>query len=227
MRYQYKLERPIEDYRPTYSKKVFSAAEARAEYNRLRSIANKRLERLKASEYADSSMGSRSVFAAPPKGATSTEIRKVLYDVAKFVNAKTSTVSGQKDALQKFVETMNDEEHGYYFINSQNARDFGKFMEKARRHSKERRAPQIYEAIALFEEAVRKRADMNSVLKAFDYYLEDVSRVPDETERRKKEVEAEKNRAKISKKLKERAEEYERKRRIDRRGAKRRGRRRR
>ena len=61
------------------------------------------------------------------------DLRKALYDVARFLSTKTSTVTGARKAQSEFVKTMN--EMGYSFINKQNAQQFGEFMREVKKHA--------------------------------------------------------------------------------------------
>ena len=159
------------NYEPANSAFVFTPKEARAEYARLRKIANRRLERLGASEFANSRTYQNwsSGFEALPPDAPERDIRKALYDVGRFVNLKTSSVTGARAAREKFVGKM--QELGYDFINKSNAQQFGEFMREVKTH-------QTYkgydsERVAeLFGKLTYKRIDREDAAKYFEFWLE-------------------------------------------------------
>lgn len=159
------------NYEPANSAFVFTPKEARAEYARLRKIANRRLERLGASEFANSRTYQNwsSGFEALPPDAPERDIRKALYDVGRFVNLKTSSISGARKARQEFIETMH--ERGYTFINKGNAAKFGDFMAAVKTH-------QTYKGYdservaALFGLLTYKRIDPEDAAKFFEFWLE-------------------------------------------------------
>ena len=83
------------NYELQNSAQVFTVREARAEYSRLRKIAQKRLARLGASEFSTSTtfQNWQRGFSALERGAPERTVRKALYDVARFLNLRTSSVS--------------------------------------------------------------------------------------------------------------------------------------
>lgn len=158
------------NYEPANSAFVFTPKEARAEYNRLRKIANRRLERLGASEFANSRTYQNwsSGFEALPPDAPERDIRKALYDVGRFVNLKTSSVTGARAAQKAFIETMQD--RGYTFINKSNAEDFGEFMREVKTHSTYRGYDS--ERVAnLYKKAKEKRISAEDMAKNFEFWL--------------------------------------------------------
>ena len=130
---------PSEIYGAGMSEKFFSDKEARAEYARLRKIANRRIARMEKAGYGNSRVMKR--FGGgfqSMRGAKIEDVREQLGDVAYFFERKTSSVTGQRAARRKFIETMH--ELGYDFINSENAGRFGDFMEAAKQHYGNRNA---------------------------------------------------------------------------------------
>lgn len=81
-------------------------ASIRHTYSEMRSIANKRLGRLSKSEFRDSAAyqqhrGGFQKLADIPKA----DLAKAFHDVQKFLAAKTSTVSGQRERRDKIIES--------------------------------------------------------------------------------------------------------------------------
>lgn len=159
------------NYEPANSAFVFTPKEARAEYARLRKIANRRLERLGASEFANSRTYQNwsSGFEALPPDAPERDVRKALYDVGRFVNLKTSSISGSRKAQAEFIKTMH--ERGYGFINKNNAAKFGEFMREVKTHStyKGYDSERVAE---LFGTLTYKRIDQEDAAKYFEFWLE-------------------------------------------------------
>lgn len=158
------------NYEVANSAFVFTPKEARAEYARLRKIANRRLERLGASEFANSTTYQNwsSGFEALPRDAPEREIRKALYDVGRFVNLKTSSVSGAREARQKFVEKM--QELKYTFVNESNAKEFGDFMKAVKTH--ETYKGYDSERVAkLFGKLKEKRISTEDAAEYFEYWM--------------------------------------------------------
>lgn len=107
-------------------------ATARREYQRLRRIAEKRLARLGASEFADSEAYRRNVGTFTPLSQVSgnRELGALLYQVRNFLDARRSSVTGQRAIIREQLETLH--KHGYTFVNKSNLKAFGDFMEAAR-----------------------------------------------------------------------------------------------
>ena len=146
--------------------KTISDRELRKEYSRLRSIARKRLERFEGTEWTDTQVYKLNVGVYKPlKEITSNrELRHLFSDVARFVMAETSSVSGLERQRREAVQTLND--RGYDFVTKDNYRQFADFMEYARVSNLNR----MYDSkrIADFYEAAEKRNMSNEELrKAF------------------------------------------------------------
>lgn len=158
------------NYEPANSAFVFTPKEARAEYARLRKIANRRLERLGASEFANSRTYQNwsSGFEALPPDAPERDIRKALYDVGRFVNLKTSSVSGARKAQAEFIETMH--ERGYDFVNKSNAQEFGEFMRDVKTH-KTYKGYDSERVVMLFGKLKEKRIDTKDAAEYFEYWM--------------------------------------------------------
>ena len=156
-------------YQPGMSENLFSDREARAEYARLRKVANRRIARMEKAGYGSSAIMRRYGGGFESlRGASAAAIRERLGDVASFLEKKTSSVTGQRRAVQRFVETM--QELGYDFINKKNADRFGRFMEAAKRHYGNKKAFDSEQIISLFEQAEQKKIAPEIVAENFDYW---------------------------------------------------------
>lgn len=159
------------NYELQNSAQVFTVREARAEYSRLRKIAQKRLARLGASEFSTSTTFQNwgSGFATLSKGASERTIRKALYDVARFLNLKTSSVSGARKARKQFVSAMR--ERGYTFINARNADEFGQFMKEVKKHE-DYRGRDSEQLVELYKMAKQKNISPLSLARNYEKWLQ-------------------------------------------------------
>lgn len=146
-------------------------AELRAEYSRLRAIANKRLAAFARSEFRETQIyqvnAGRFVPLAELPNRTALIYR--LSSLGHFVASQYGSVTGQRRIRAATLETLH--ERGYTFVNRQNYLAFGRFMEWAR----ENKLDEIYdsERIAeLFSLAEKKRVGADELRKGFDYYME-------------------------------------------------------
>ena len=159
----------IYDYFPEVARSRMSKKEARAEYARLRKIANRRLEAL--SRYYPKSeiyRRYRKGFAALDREEKAGRIYKKLYEVARYLSAKEGSVSGQRTARKRQLETLR--EHGYTFVNKGNLDDFNEFWRTVRAHNVVR-GSQSEDVVELFAKAKKAKVDPQKVARAFDKYM--------------------------------------------------------
>lgn len=167
------LQGGIMSYRLDMQAQVFTPSEARAEYARLRREANRRLEVLGRSEFANMpAYQNRGNYEALERGASEREVRKALYDVARFLNLKTSSLQGARRSRREFVESMH--EAGYDWINASNAADFGKFMGAVQKH-KEAKGYDSDQIAELFHTARNKRIDTDTLAADFEFWLDHIN----------------------------------------------------
>lgn len=134
------LKYPSAVYNPE-ALKTLQEAEVRKEYQRLRSIAQKRGKRISESEWGtDPITGTASrqwwKFQQLPRMSelTPSELRANLSNIAQFLSSDTSSVSGLNAARDKALATLHrhDKEGSLLFITKENFSEFGRFMEYAR-----------------------------------------------------------------------------------------------
>lgn len=77
------------------------------EYNRLSKVADNRLERLKASEYADD-ISARTDYRIDPNTANKSTLAKALHNVAGVASYDIFTITGQKEKRSKWESRMVD-----------------------------------------------------------------------------------------------------------------------
>lgn len=143
-----------------------SEKEIRDEYRRLRNIANKRIERLKRAGYTDTQAYLRNAGAyKSPSSYTMAELQYKLYQISKFVSAKSSTVSGMRLIEKQMLEKLHEKDLGRIT----NLQEFGDFMDWARAKYKysefdSERAAEVY------NEAKRRKIDIEEIKKDYELY---------------------------------------------------------
>lgn len=156
--------------------KVATDREIRKEYTRLRDIAQKRVKRLGESEFSRGKAYQRNKHGfltlaqmtkdgSLMRGVFSDEIKKLV----AFLSAKTSTVSGSREARQKSLESLRS--HGYDFVDEGNIYDFGQFMEQFRAEYG-RNARGSGDAVELFETMEQKGIDPSEIEGEFWFWFE-------------------------------------------------------
>lgn len=148
---------------------VWTDSAVRAEYSRLRDIAQKRLKRLAKSEPMSYAYRANVGQYAPAREQTTEEIRMQLPTLAKFIAAKTGSVSGIRAQRRKTVNTFR--EHGYKFINLNNLAAFGEFMESFRSKKGKTRAYGSFDAVELWEFTQENNIDPERVKNKFAQWL--------------------------------------------------------
>lgn len=143
-----------------------SEKEIRDEYRRLRNIANKRIDRLARAGYTDTQTYLRNAGVyKSPSNYTMAELKYKLYQISKFVSAKSSTVSGMRSIEKEAIETL--QEKGLLRI--KNLQEFGDFMGWVRTRYKNsdfdsERAAEVY------NEAKRRSIDIEEIKKDYELY---------------------------------------------------------
>lgn len=167
----------------------FSLREARAEYSRLRKIASKRLARMEKSAYGSSDIFRRYAgrFAPLPRGASEERVRKMLYEVARFTERKTGSISGMKASRRAQVEAM--QEQGYDWINEGNINAFNDYMERIKKFVAAHQLDSD-RAVEMFREAEEASLDPMEVAEDFEDYLAGIKTIPEPPEPDEDEDEA-------------------------------------
>ena len=150
---------------------ILTETEMRKEYSYLRSIANKRLSRFPGTEFEEAQSYRRNVGKFVPLSEISSkrELILKLYDVKKFTTAKSSSVSGLRAMQRQALETAR--ERGLTWLNKNNLKAFGEFMEEARvkGYAKLYGSERIAE---LFGTATKKGLDPQKLFEDFSYWME-------------------------------------------------------
>ena len=105
-----KFKFPISAYQPDALRAGYSERELRAEYSRLRDVAEKRLKRLESSEFAESQTVryNKGRFKTLADISSTGELTHLMTDLARFLTAELSTVTGQRSYRRKSVESLRE-----------------------------------------------------------------------------------------------------------------------
>ena len=159
-----------------YNKEVapehFTVQEARAEYARLAAVANKRLARMKQSMYADTKTAQREYFNPTAISFDSKNAKQIfaqLQNVARFVNKKSSSITGQRRMELAQLETMRG--LGYDWLNKGNIHQFRLFWDEVRSHATNK-FKDSEDVVQLFKNAREKRIDPLDLAKDFQFWIE-------------------------------------------------------
>ena len=148
---------------------VWTDSAVRKEYSRLRDIAQKRLERLGRNEPESYAYRANKGQYAPARGQTTEALRQQLPQLAKFIAAKTGSVTGIRAQRRKAVESL--QEKGYRFVTGENLQAFGEFMEEFRAKRGAARSYGTFEALELWEFAQANDIDVERVKSQFAQWL--------------------------------------------------------
>lgn len=140
----------------------------RKEYSRLREIANRRLQRLLASEYKETDLAKEYAggFAIL---ADVEDLPRELTVLARFVASERTSVTGLKRIDKQTVETL--QEHGYDFVNTKNVRQFGAFMEEMRQAGLSKLYSSEFIATWWSERDASKRDNASKLKREFEEYV--------------------------------------------------------
>lgn len=166
------LAYPREYYVPSVSmmSKNLTDKEMRAEYSRLRSIAQKRLKRFEGTEWTDTMVYkyNKGKYIPVKDIKNKTQMVSLLAELARFITAETGSVSGLNENRKRNVETLH--EHGYTFVTKENFRNFAEFMEEFRI----RKLNQIYDServAEVFNIAENKGIPAQELFNDFDFWI--------------------------------------------------------
>lgn len=111
--------------------KQHTVAQLRKEYRRYRREAKERLKELKQEGFENSRIvQNKEYLQKDPSTLRKQDLVNYLTYAHSFVNAKTSTVEGQKAREDKVIQKFQD--LGYSNIKKETLDEFGKFMDKSR-----------------------------------------------------------------------------------------------
>ena len=152
---------PISAYHPDALQNEYTERELRKEYARLRDIAQKRLKRLEASEFANSQtvLYNKDLFISTREISGTGELTHLLSDIARFLTASRSTVSGMKAYRKKSVESLR--EGGLTGITEKNFNQMTRVLDWA----KDFKEYDPSELVRMMNAAAEAGIDFNTVLE--------------------------------------------------------------
>ena len=169
-------------YEPT--RQEFSLKDARAEYSRLRKIAEKRLKRMAESPYGAGNIYRKykDAFAPLPRNATEERVRKKLYEVASFTEKKQGSISGIREVEQKQIATL--QERGYDWIDKSNIQTFNDYMARVMKFTAGQRLDSD-RVVEMVHDMIEEDVDPSEIEEDFwDYYagIQEIPSRPDSDE---------------------------------------------
>lgn len=152
---------PISAYHPDALQQGYTERELRREYARLRDIAQKRLKRLEASEFKNTQVVkyNKNRFVPTKTVESVSDLAHLLTNIASFLSASRSTVSGMNAYRKKSVETLH--EHGLTGITIENFNKMASILDWAATF-KEYDPSSL---VRLMDKAVKNGLDLNTVLE--------------------------------------------------------------
>lgn len=116
-----------------YQIERMSNAEINKAYSQLRSIANKRLQRMQAQGLGvDARSGFRFAKISEIESSSKWTVASQLADVSRFLRSERTTVSGEKKFLNQFTQQMIEKGYGDLVTNYDDIYNTIKFMEEMR-----------------------------------------------------------------------------------------------
>lgn len=161
--------------------------ELRAEYSRLRKIANKRLQRMEGTKYEESQTYLKNAgkyitikeieqqAQIPGKNLTKQQrqqladsyIAKKTSDLYKMLTARTGSIRGMQSLENDIVNTLR--ERGFTFINKGNINSFGNYMEYLRILHRGQQFDSE-QAAELFGSAIKKGIDPQQIAQDYSFW---------------------------------------------------------
>lgn len=155
---------------------VLTNKEMRAEYSRLRSIAQKRIANLRRVGYTDDNFYRYNVDRYVPLADIKNEkqLMQKLSDIANFLSSTKSSVRARRAKEREVIETL--QEHGLTFINKNNINEFAEFMEAFR----QQKLDSFYssdQAADLYGLALEKRIDLRALKQNFEEFIDEQKKI--------------------------------------------------
>lgn len=160
-------------YSPGQARKL-SNKEARAAYSELRSIANKRIQRLNKLGFTDY----RSEFPTI-KQITETSyftIESALADVSAFLRSNRTTVKGVKKFYKDFKQTMTEMGYGDTFKNDVDIYRFGIYMDYLRDFWSDKLFDSG-DALDVYQEGQRLNIPLEQLLYNYDIWVQNLDKM--------------------------------------------------
>lgn len=170
--------------------KKASEADARKEYQRLRRAAEKRLNRLRNSEFSDIDILQyrKNGFKPVSQIKSMAQLGSALSDVKGFLDSRRTSITGLRRIQKETIATLH--KNGYTFVTKDNLKAFGDFMEAARLKAQGKKLLASDRVAEMYEAAERKKIPPEQLLKDFDYWRKNVEALNDSRMSRKENATA-------------------------------------
>lgn len=169
----YRLDKILGKLKGEIGDATTNRKEIRAEYTRLRDIAQKRLKRMGETKFRETNTYKFNVKHYPKlKDIKSiNELAGRLADLARFIVDPYGTLAKQKEIMKKSLTTLH--ENDYTFVTEENYIEFGKFME----YYRDTHYDEIYDsgdAADAYGVTVKHQIDPEKVKEDFEFWLENI-----------------------------------------------------
>ena len=146
------------------------------EYNRLRGIANQRLDRFAKSEFATSDVYrfNKGQYDKPASAYNKSQLAKKLYQVSKMIGSEGGSIRGQQRIRNKTITSLHNA--GFKFINKKNLKEFGQFMEEMRARAGGRLLDSDRVA-EVFNVAKNLKVDSKTLSQDFEWWLANINKL--------------------------------------------------
>ena len=175
-----KITKPktYERYTP-YKMKRMSEKEIRKEYSRLRSIANKRLERLDIQNLGLKAMsGFRYPTIASIEKAGISNVQSALADVSAWLNDYRSSVTGEKQFLNDFREMFIEKGYGSLVTTPEQIYNTIRFLEEIRGEYNDKLLPSG-DALDALQQAQRLKIPTDKLIANIDMFVQHLDELED------------------------------------------------
>lgn len=197
----YRLDKILGKLKGDIGDATTNRKEIRAEYTRLRDIAQKRLKRMGETKFRETNTYKFNVKHYPKLKDIKTvnELAGRLADLARFIIDPYGTLTKQKEIMKKSLTTLHDND--YTFVTEENYIEFGKFME----YYRDTHYDEIYDsgdAADAYGVTVKHQIDPEKVKEDFEFWLENIQ-VAKDLKRSKQSIgNYDKMKTRVSKKVK-------------------------
>lgn len=162
-----------------YKMKRMSEKEIRKEYSRLRSIANKRLERLDIQNLGLKAMsGFRYPTIANIEKAGIFDVRSALADVSSWLNDYRSSVTGEKQFLNDFREMFIEKGYGSLVVTPEQIYNTIRFLEEIRGEYNNKLLPSG-DALDALQQAERLKIPTDKLIENIDMFVQHLDELED------------------------------------------------
>lgn len=167
-----------ERYTP-YKMKRMSESAIRKEYSRLRSIANKRLERLDIQNLGLKAMtGFRYPTIASIEKAGISNVQSALADVSAWLNDYRSSVTGEKKFLNDFREMFIEKGYGSLVVTPEQIYNTIRFLEEIRGEYNNKLLPSG-DALDALQQAERLKIPTDKLIENIDMFVQHLDELED------------------------------------------------